>query len=227
MRTKQPGPQLLAANGSSIRTFGTRTLSLHFASNAYQWDFIVAEVSRPLLGADFLLSNSQLVDLKGKRLMDAATYHSIALHSTRVSAPRLDAISSSTDCYGLLLADFPDITTPNFVQSLTKHGIEHFIAINGPPVHVRARRLPPDKLAVAKSEFDSMEAMGIIRRSSSPWASPLHMVPKTSGGWRLCGDYRRLNDATVPDRYPVPHIQDFSAHLASMKVFSKVDLIRG
>ena len=85
----------------------------------------------------------------------------------------------------------------------------------------------PDKLASAKSEFDSMEAMSIICRSSSPWASPLHMVPKASGGWRSCGDYRRLNDATVPGRYPVPHIQYLSAHLASMKVFSKVDLVRG
>ena len=72
-----------------------------------------------------------------------------------------------------------------------------------------------------------MEAMGIIRRSSSPWASLLHMVTNASGGWRPCGDYRRFNNVTVPDRYPVPHIQDLSAQLAGRRVFSKVDLIRG
>ncbi|KAJ8386199.1 hypothetical protein AAFF_G00176230 [Aldrovandia affinis] len=72
-----------------------------------------------------------------------------------------------------------------------------------------------------------MEKLGIVRHSNSPWASPLHMVPKSDNGCRPCGDYRRLNDATIPDCYPVPHIQDFSARLAGKTVFSKVDLIRG
>jgi hypothetical protein len=101
------------------------------------------------------------------------------------------------------------------------------VETTGRPVFAKARRLDKDKLKIAEAEFCSLEAAGIVRRSNSPWSSPLHMVPKADGSWRPCGNYRRLNTVTTPDRYPLPSMLDLSAKLHGCKFFSCVDLIKG
>ena len=83
------------------------------------------------------------------------------------------------------------------------------------------------KLAEAKVEFQKLESAGIIRRSDSPWASPLHMVHKSDGSWHPCSHYCRLNNVTRPDRYPLPKIPDFTNNLRGCKFFSKLDLVKG
>nr|VZI10391.1 unnamed protein product [Spirometra erinaceieuropaei] len=90
---------------------------------------------------------------------------------------------------------------------------------------VELLRLAPARHAAAKVQFEHMPHVGIVRQSEK--ASSLHMVSKAaSGDWRPCGDYMALNNVTISDRYPVPHLQDFTVALYGKFVFSKIGLIR-
>jgi transposase InsO family protein len=119
------------------------------------------------------------------------------------------------------------VLQPLSVSKPPAHGVQHQIITEGRPATAKFRRLDTEKLAAAKQEFQKMLAAGIVRRSSSQWSSPLHMVRKKDGTWRPCGDYRRLNLQTKEDRYPLPNMGDLAARLDGCQIFSKLDLQKG
>ena len=134
--------------------------------------------------------------------------------------------------YLKILADYPKLTQPFHHTSMPKDDgtkIFHRIKVTDYPCSARARKLGPEKLEYTKKEIDDLLEAGIVRRSDSPYSSPMHMVPKSAENgatFRLCGDYRQLNKMTIEDKYPIPNVQTLFHRLAGAKVFSKVDLVK-
>ncbi len=126
-----------------------------------------------------------------------------------------------------LLGDFPDVVKASGSLPPPVHDVQLHIKTSGPPIASRFWRLEGAKLEAARKEFEAMEIDGIVQRSTSPWASPLHMVPKKDGSWRPCRDFRRLNLVTEADMYPLPNKLDFSDTITGCTVFSKIDLWKG
>ncbi|GFW85607.1 transposon Ty3-I Gag-Pol polyprotein [Trichonephila clavipes] len=224
VKDRETGCQFLVDSGADVSILPwTKTKGLR---RPFQWPFIIAKVERGIIGADFLQKFQLLIDLHNRKLIDGVTNLSIKGEVATIQENDDLSTVNRASKYFNLLKSYPDLTKPNLVNRVVKHEVKHHILTTGQPVYSKARQLAPDKLKLAKQEFQFMLDNDIIRPSKSQWASPLHLVNKKDGTLRPCGDYRRLNAQTIPDRYPIPRIEDFNHILKDKKIFSKIDLVK-
>lgn len=220
--------KISSADGSEIHCSGQVDLEIAIPClrRSFNWTFIVAGTTHPLLGLDFLQYYGLLIDCQNNIVRD----------------PKTDCIANltrSTYIMNIIVNDYdidPMVKSiikkevPNIILPHTKErgmtGVYHRIETgSNPPVFARPRRLAEEKYRSAKTDFQRLLTEGTIRISKSQWSSPLHLVKKTDGKYRSCGDYRSLNSITKIDRYPIPNVNAMSSKLYNKYYFSKIDLV--
>lgn len=121
-----------------------------------------------------------------------------------------------------LIRPYRDITFPT--GSCTDLTFHHLDTNNHPPIRQRPYNVNPRMQSIINEEVDKMLSEGVIEPSNSPWSNPVVLVKKPDNSYRFCLDFRKLNEVTVKDAYPLPRIDNVLDNLRSAHYISKLDL---
>jgi hypothetical protein len=128
-----------------------------------------------------------------------------------------------------VVCEFPDVFPKDLLGLPPERDVEFVIELKPgtAPVSRRSYRMPPNELAELKTQLHDLLEKGFIRSSSSPWGCPATFVKKKDQTFRMCVDYRPLNEVTIKNKYPLPRIDILFDQLTGARVFSKIDLRSG
>ena len=177
-----------------------------------------------VLGTDSETEGEEEIPVTGMQLEDD-------LYSTgESSAVNLEYVTSNLTVQEQqqlqeLMGEFPAIfrETPGRT-TVTEHEIH---VGDAAPIRQKPYRVLYSQRDVVKRELEEMMVAGVIRPSTSPWASPIVLVEKKGGGVRFCVDFRKLNQVAKFDAYPMPRIEEMFEKIGSATVISTLDLAKG
>ncbi len=195
-----------------------------------------------ILGLDFLEKAQASIDLK-KRVL-CVPYngnisclplidHSAGFFNIAAPTPKkwsFDLTHLSVQDAALIDGVLQEFSS-SFAESLKDLGcssvLPQRIVTVGEPFAMPPYRCPVHLRPVLKQHLDEMLESGIIEPSSSPFSSPVILVKKKTGNFRMCVDLRRLNAISVADKYPLPILQDTLDDLHGARIMSCIDLCSG
>ena len=121
-----------------------------------------------------------------------------------------------------VLQKFPEVfQEPKGLPPKRSHDHKIPLKEKAKPPNSRPYRVPHMQKNELERQIDAMLRDKIIRASESPYSSPAILVMKKDGTWRMCIDYRKLNEATVKNKFPIPVIEDLLDELHGATYFTK------
>lgn len=208
------------ANKSICKSRGTCNIPLKLENKEKIINALLVEdiPDQLILGLDFWKAMEIIPDLNSNTWEFASKTATLAaldisenkltLHQEKLLNNLIDAYFSETDTSKL------GCTTM----------VEHKIVANSTPIKSRYYPVSPIIQKEIDKELNRMLELGIIEESNSPWSSPIVMVRKKSGEYRLCIDFRKLNSVTIKDSYPLPYISHTLDKLKNARYLSTLDI---
>ncbi|KAJ8639842.1 hypothetical protein MRB53_016536 [Persea americana] len=128
-----------------------------------------------------------------------------------------------------IVCEFPDIFPEEIPGLPPVREIDFTIELlpGTAPISIAPYRMAPAELGELKIQLQELLDKSFIRPSISPWGAPVLFVKKKDGSMRMCIDYRKLNQATIKNKYPLPRIDELFDQLQGAAYFSKIDLRSG
>jgi hypothetical protein len=233
--TPRTNINVTVANGDKVPAVGVfRDATFTIAGEAFCADVFVL----PLGGYDMVLGTDWLATL-GPILWDFGRHvmsfwrnnHRVRWHGVAgPGAPqlRLCSIEATRELLDLLLAKFQDVfATPTGLPPPRARDHRIHLLPETALVAVRPYRYPQLQKDELERQCSPLEQQGLIRRSTSAFSAPVLLVKKADDTWRLCVDYRALNDRTVKNKFPIPVVEELLDELRGAKFFTKLDLRSG
>ena len=173
---------------------------------------------------DMLISRPLMKSLKmNLNFDDSITYgdvHLVAQKERKQSKKDLRTVAD-------IEHHFPSVVCKSEYPPAVKFFSVPFKLISDVPIRRKPYSLSRNKQDFVKEELEKLKQNGIIRNSDSPFASPVLLVPKPNGSWRMCTDYRAINENTELISWPLPLIDEIIAETGGCSVFSTMDLLKG
>ncbi|CAH8545954.1 unnamed protein product, partial [Dicrocoelium dendriticum] len=215
--------------GHCLKVTGTQRLRVRIGKTVISHSmFVVEGATETIIGNDILKRLGATIDLRKNVLV----VDSEAIEMSPGKRDHIGAVTILPECPNRAIRDVLQKYSHLFTDVNDDYGfcswVEHRIPlVPGGQCKPIFRRIPQNTLGEIQKQVAEMEARGIIRRTNSPYSSPVLLTRKADGSYRFCIDFRELNRVTVKDAFPMPQMEEIFSNLHNAKLISLIDLRSG